>query len=470
MQTSAVLLTVDCLRADHVGAYGYDRDTTPNIDALAERGTYFEHAYSNGPGTRFAFKSLNGGVFPLRIEGAGLPPRQGATLAERLSEAGYRTAAFTNNPFISDYFYYDRGYDVFRDVNHWTDTEDGSEEALNRLNRVASRVSQRLSDGLLYRTLKQAYSKFVEAAEARGVHVGTTDADVVDAAIEWIRDAEADDQPYFTWIHFMGAHHPYRYLEDRRRELGVPDTVDHVRNPTDIVQPGTEPPRSVIDAYDTNIRDVDAQIGRLRDVLADDTTVIVTGDHGEEFGQHDEFHKASVYDTMARVPMIVAGPAADDVATDQPACHVDVPPTLVAGADADPPTGWDGVRLTATDHGRDTLYLGFETLEGVTGGVVDYPWKYVCEMPDGETVAIEELYDTAADPSETNDQSARDTDRLERLRRDWQDHYEQVRVTRLRAARDLWDAEKDLTETVVEGESTRDERELDEQLEYLGYK
>lgn len=146
MPESIVLITIDCLRFDHVSAYGYDRPTTPNIDRLAERGTRFTRAFSNGPGTRFAFKALNAGTYPLRIRGSGLPARSGVTLAEHLSEQGYRTAGFVDNPFLTRYFNHHRGFSTFFDAKSWDEEMDASTDLLSQLNRFTSTVSEALPE------------------------------------------------------------------------------------------------------------------------------------------------------------------------------------------------------------------------------------------------------------------------------------------------------------------------------------
>ena len=472
MTDSIVLLTVDCLRADHVGIYGYGRDTTPNIDGLAESGVRYDPAYSNGPGTRFAFKSLLGGVFPLQIAGTGLPVSDGETLAERLSSTGYRTAGFANNGFLASYWHYDRGFDVFRNVNHWTENSEHSTGMLERINRLSAIISKQLPEGRVYRTLKGIYNRFIRTVESQGASFGITDSDVVDEAVEWIRDAQDTGDPYFAWIHFMGAHAPYQHHPEHREELGISPEVKHIRNPPDLIEMGEEPPQDVIDTYDANIRQVDEEIGRVLSVIDDETTVVVTGDHGEEFGLHNEFHTESLYDSMARVPLIVAGQMSDNLNGTEPACHIDISATLAGAAESGPASVWDGVDL-ATDHHRDRIYLGYENQGGVTGGVIDYPWKYICRISDGESIVSEELYDTSADPTEHEDRSESASDRREALREDWLSHYEEIKTNRLQSPNGLFDGNQDLKELVQtesQGTSQSEVEEIEDQLEYLGYK
>jgi arylsulfatase A-like enzyme len=120
-----VLLTVDCLRADHVGCYGYDRPTTPNIDAFAESATRFENSYSNCPGTRWAFQSLHTGVSTIRFDGLGIPGEY-ESLAELFQAAGYATGGFAVNGYVSRDYNYDAGFDTYYSVQEASERDSGS--------------------------------------------------------------------------------------------------------------------------------------------------------------------------------------------------------------------------------------------------------------------------------------------------------------------------------------------------------
>ena len=116
---SITLITVDCLRADHVGCYGYHRPTTPNIDAFAAEAIRFKHSYANCPGTRWALQSLHTGVYTNQIEGIGIP--QGVTsLAAYFRERGYATGGFANNGFLTREYNYDIGFNEFHDVTNFS--------------------------------------------------------------------------------------------------------------------------------------------------------------------------------------------------------------------------------------------------------------------------------------------------------------------------------------------------------------
>lgn len=470
---SVLLVTVDCLRPDHVHAYGYERETTPNIDRLAADGTVFERAYSNGPGTRWAFRALNMGVYPLRVAGAGLPRSAGTTLAELLSSEGYRTGAFADNPFLTGHFNHDRGFETFRDTEYWSEQTSASASAFDRLNELATAVSNRLPEGRLYRTLRRAYTRFVRSAESTAGGSLSSDPEVVDTALSWIADAEAADDPYFAWVHLMDAHHPHQYHADHREALGIPEDSDHLRIPGNVVEPGGDPPRAVVDTYDANLREADSHVGRLLAGVDDDTTVVLTGDHGEEFGRHNQFHSASVYENMARVPLVVRGPEFEDTHLAEAVNHVDVPVTIARqAAGVEPPELWDGMALNSTEPPSRDIFLGIEWPDQIAGAVVRDRWKYRCRLADFDTTEAEFLHDLTADPHEAGDGHGENPERLGTLRGAWRDHVASVCSNRLTSEHPTWDPADDQSPEDVVGEESRTEasEQIEERLEHLGYK
>lgn len=120
---NVILITIDCLRADHVGCLGYDRPTTPNIDELAEAGVLFTQAFSQGSKTATSFPALLASTYPLMFEGYKRISEPRKMISEVLKENGYTTAAFHSNPTLSSYFNYDRGFDTFEDLMTSADNE-----------------------------------------------------------------------------------------------------------------------------------------------------------------------------------------------------------------------------------------------------------------------------------------------------------------------------------------------------------
>ena len=126
----------------------------------------------------------------------------------------------------------------------------------------------------------------------------------------------------------MDAHTPYGYWPEHLKALRGDADIEHTIDPgsEELIEVGEEPPSEVIDAYDAGIRSADEQIGRLLKVIPEETTVVFTGDHGEEFGRFHPFHYASLYGTMTQVPLIVRDDTLEAGRSEMPAQHLDIPP------------------------------------------------------------------------------------------------------------------------------------------------
>lgn len=370
---SSILLSIDCLRSDHVGCYGYDRPTTPNIDSFADDATRYRFGYSNCPGTRWAFQSIHTGVYAGQVDGLGIPEEYRDHLAERFRSAGFSTFGIAHNGFLSRDYGYDRGFDRWTGV---ADFEEDDSLLVDAGKAVASAVD---SDALKRRLLRPAY-RFVAGDGSSGEYrPPTTDADVVDRAVDWIRTRQAADDDYFAWIHFMDAHTPYGRYDDHLRAVRGDTDVDHVVAPNEAnaVVEGESPEQRVIDTYDACIRRVDEQLGRVLEVVDDDTTVVVCGDHGEEFGRYGEFHEASLYSSMTEVPIVVRAPGLEaGVVEDRFAQHVDIAPTLLRSADVAIPDRYVGEPLQRADD-RDLSTPTCYSLEAGHVGVQTDRWKLV---------------------------------------------------------------------------------------------
>jgi arylsulfatase A-like enzyme len=303
--SNIVLVTVDSLRADHLGAYGYDRDTSPVIDDMADGGLSFD-AYANSHWTRASFPSIITSTYPLEYGGFEYLSDSRVTVGEAMQAAGHRTAAFHSNLWLSRDYNYDRGFDHFYDSK--------SEPSL--LSRLRTFVKLRLDeDGVVYRALQWLYDTTEEKA---GVDVGQTYRDaetITDRAIEWLDGVDGEDD-VFLWVHYMDVHHPYVPHERAADELGL-DLDLSEREAVKLRRKMLEDPddltdgefQQLVDLYDAEIRYTDRHVGRLRDAVGlDDTAFVVTGDHGEEFGDHGGFsHNPSFYDEVLHVPFVVDG-------------------------------------------------------------------------------------------------------------------------------------------------------------------
>jgi arylsulfatase A-like enzyme len=380
-----VLIVVDTLRADHLGTYGYDRGTTPRIDALAGGGTVFDAAWSAAPWTLPSVMSMMTSRYASshRVENDGL--KLGAeipTLAETLKRSGYSTGAFVSHVYVSATYGFNRGFDTFDDFG-------------------LSKPGYRLEAGM-------------EPTADR----------VTDGALGWMK--RQGRRPVFLFLHYFDPHWPYDpparfrglYPDDYRGPLDASyDSISKFQDPRTALPEDYR--RFLIDRYDGEIRFVDEQIGRLLDGIVaagrgGRTWVVLTADHGEEFKDHGSMgHGRRLYEEVIRVPLIVARPPAAGKANrvTSPVSGIDLLPTVTALAAVEPPAGIQGAsfkdRLQGQTAGSrsdpadrpvvcETMRLNSH-MKAVRRG----PLKLIQSMDENRT----EMYDLASDPGERKDLS-----------------------------------------------------------------
>lgn len=416
-----VLVTVDSLRADHVGWHGYPRETTPNLSRRAESARTFSNAFSHACSTRPSFPSILTSSYPLMYGGFERLSEERTPIAEVLDEAGYATAGFHSNLYLAADFNYDRGFDEFFD----------SKSDPSALAKLRQAVKTRLDDdGYVYSVLQRLFN----ATEKRtGIELGSAyvdAADITDRAISWARSET--DSPRFLWVHYMDVHHPYvppaEYQQRfRDRPISDRDAVQLRRkmleSPDEITDEELD---ALVDLYDAEIAYVDAEVDRLIETLRtewdDDPIVTFTADHGEEFLDHGGFsHSATFYDEVLHVPLFI------DDGTEGGECDdlvglLDLAPTLTRYADVDSPDNFHGESLSeagTNDWNRSEVIAEWADFDAGDRrfGIRTTDWKYVREE-DGN----ERLYDLEADPREKNDLAAEEPAALGELRARLEDH------------------------------------------------
>lgn len=293
---NVLLIVIDTLRADHLSTYGYDRETSPNIDELAKDGVVYENGIASASWTLPSHASIFTGLFPrdhnTHAEQWTLDPRFD-TLAERLQQAGYRTGGFSNNVWTNDKSGLKQGFDVFQELFH----------------QQKARVEGISTDD-------------VEAD--RGARLTN------DEVLGWLDGLPEDDRSFFVFINYFEPHLPYRptrpfdqhflpegvkpHVVQRLRSFYSPREYGYIlRVPFMEVKPREL--QILTSLYDAEIAYTDYKIGQLLDGLRergelDDTLVVVTSDHGEHLGEnHMLSHKLSVYDPLLRVPLVLWNPS-----------------------------------------------------------------------------------------------------------------------------------------------------------------
>jgi arylsulfatase A-like enzyme len=303
---SVLVITVDTLRTDRMSGYGYERPTSPRIDDLMSRGTMFSDARTIEPLTNPALSSMLTGLLPHEHAASrnGLRIEEGLdSLPKILARNGWRTAAVVAN---------------------WT-----------------------LKDNIS--GLGEHFEDYVEVFTRRRwfgiVNSEATAEDVTDEAVEWLgRHLDGHEpRPFLLWVHYVEPHAPYVLHEEFAQRLGIE---------------GHDPPRS--DRYDTEIAEVDQQIGRLLDrverrIEGDRVIIVFTADHGESLGEHGEWgHGRDLYEPGLRIPMSFTWQGTvEQQVVESPTHIIDIPSTVLDLLGLPVPPSFRGVSWAAALRGGD---------------------------------------------------------------------------------------------------------------------
>lgn len=364
---SLILITVDCLRADHVGFLGYERPTTPFLDCLAGESVVFENAVAAGAPTYYAMPPMLASRYPLALgrDLLGIAPEE-STLASVLQESGFATAAFSaGNPYISSRFGYDQGFEVFADFLEGSGPAEehapSSGNFLNRANRFLATACRSVGLGGAYGELYFRYcQKMMSRSDVSldAVRRFPSAEILVDRATCWLK--EHSHQRFFLWLHFMDAHGPYIPKAEGLKMMGCVDIdaaqavyLNSYWNRGDVSLDRLQRKREeVVSLYDAGIRWVDEQIRRLAENLVelnvwDRCAVAVTADHGEEFLEHGgRAHlPRKLTEELVHVPLMLRVPAGQSSRTPTPVSLLDLAPTLLDVAGIPGPAEFRGRSL-----------------------------------------------------------------------------------------------------------------------------
>lgn len=335
---NVLLLLLDTVRASELGMYGYERDTSPAMDSLAAGGVLFEHAVSTAPWTLPAHASIFTGEYPGVLSTSFRNPLDGerATLAEHFRDAGYETVGFVGNPY---YTAWDSG--LGRGFLRWYDLRRSARQVLRSgwigqssivLQLMRARSLHDIADAVRSHEVVVIPKPGGDAADAAGI---------TDALLDW--EATRHERPYFAFANFFDAHESY--------DPPAPYRTRFTRTPV------------ARDLHDGEIAYVDDQIRRLFDELKrrgalDNTIVVVTADHGEQFREHGmSGHGNSLFYQLLHVPLVIRFdghlPAGRRVA------HVvsvrDLGATLLDLAGVSPHVSFPGRSLAASWDASDSL-------------------------------------------------------------------------------------------------------------------
>lgn len=377
---NVIFILVDTLRADHLGAYGYGRDTSPNLDAFAAEALKFENARSQASCTFPSANSILTSRYPSAFLGQPAPsplgiPESIPSIAEILRERGFRTAAVSASPVVRNTpgrfnpgAGFGRGFETFHEDCVWKNAA-----CVNR------------------------------------------------AAIPLLQIQ--DPRPFFLYLHYMDPHGPYAPPRNHKRRwaLGQPKKKfvrDGNPNPIgDMLYKGKPDPGAtpqdlqyLKDLYDEEISFFDGQLADLLEEVRragrmDDTLLVLTSDHGEEFLEHGHIkHCRTLFDSSIKIPMILRIPGADPRALSEPVQNLDLVPTLLDYLKVDRAgLAFEGESLRPLIEGPNGDQTKLDPhqygMQGTLRSAADGRYKLIHDMGKGSF----ELYDLRSDRDEKRD-------------------------------------------------------------------
>jgi arylsulfatase A-like enzyme len=364
---AVILISVDTLRPDHLGCYGYSRDTSPAVDAFAEEAVVFDNCYAQAPTTRPSVAAMLTGLYPHECRiftNSDNLPYLLKTIPDYLREKGYRTLAVSSNFVLGSNSGFNQGFDVF----------DDNLEERELVRSVPERIAEKTTD----------------------------------AAVKLLR--ENRDGRIFLWIHYQDPHGPYTppapfdaaFIDPAEEPRRVPfnSSLSGVGGIPSYQRIGDNDDFNYyLGRYDGEIRYFDVHFQRLLAALKemglyDRALIILTADHGEGMGEHDYYfaHGEYVYNSLIKVPLMVRFGQSSSGRRQDLVGLVDVLPTVLAAAGVEADSGLVGRNLLAE---RLRPLAIFSEIEGKYS-MIDKSMKLVLHADRQEAL----LFNLRDDPGE----------------------------------------------------------------------
>jgi arylsulfatase A-like enzyme len=415
-----VLITLDTTRADHLGCYGYSKNTTPFLDSLAQKGVLFENAYANATWTLPSHTSLFTGMMP-SVHGVGysnffVSPSV-KTIAESLQQKGYTSAAFIGGPFLVSAFNINQGFDFY-------DEHLDPHSELKRL--TLFRLISKITGKQLWHT----------DGQRRGAEINQE----VSSYLKWV----VNRQPFFLFINYFDAHEPYDPPQEIRDEMKIHTTMKGnirfypLNKQNGIACHADKTPltesefQQLRDLYDGELRYQDQQLQALWKMLeeagvASKTILIIASDHGETIGEHQFLdHGHNLYQEQVHVPLLFynSGLFSGGRKITEKVQLIDIYPTLLEFVGLKPDSGIQGhslipglrsnkfpVRpvLSEIDIDSHPRFAAFKRSQRM---ILEDSLKYI-----DSSNRQNHLFDLQTDPAEMIDQQNNHPEKAEELRK-----------------------------------------------------
>ncbi len=381
-----ILITIDTLRADMLGIYGNGADLTPYLDSLKDNMVVFDNSYATGPYTQASFQGILASEYYLEYGKEKKLNREKTLVSEPLKDAGIFTAGFHSNAYLSYFFGYNKGWEVFYDS-----------------------MSDDVTD--MYPFIR-----------GEGIN---------DKVKEFLSNFSFS-KPLFLWVHYMDVHEPYiaegKDLSRIDPSLSL-SKDDMFKLFKEVILKRDVSDKATVDTlkklYMAKVAETDSYVKDLFDIfnthnLLDNSTVILTSDHGDEFAEHNGLsHDGKMYNELINVPLLVYDKSFSSATVDAPVSLIDLPSTICDMMDTDPASSFKGKSLYPFDSIKPyTLYGEAMGKLGHKEKDTDRPVHYMIE--DGKKLIYREdrdqfeAYDIKKDPGDKKDT----IDKLSRDRKD----------------------------------------------------
>lgn len=420
-----ILITIDSLRADHLGYMDYEKNVSPNIDALAKESTIFTNAYSMGPTTVYSFPSILTSTYPLDYHGPYKIKRPRKLISEVLKKEGFTTAAFHSSPFLSDYFGYNKGWDFFEDIKvPTTSTLLKKRKRITIFKKTFKKIFIRFFPlFFIFLSYLKYRIKWPANNRIKGSFLTQTVKDFI--------FSQEKKPPFFAWVHYMDIHSPYfargcfqnkplsfsEYIASYSAPLLGYYSSRRLKKITEKYINQTQ------DLYDEGIKYVDRQIKDLIDFLKandiyNNCIIIFAGDHGEEFLEHGSgSHFSKLYNEVLHIPLLIKIPGYLSKVVKNPVSLIDLSPTICDILNIERDVSFKGENLFNRPNfpifhqigvwKKDiSFFLNMDSIENSEIECVNQykiacqfkNWKYILDY----STKNEEFYNFLTDPKEQN--------------------------------------------------------------------
>ncbi len=361
-----ILITFDSGRSDHMGFLGYPKDTTPFLDLLAKKGVVFQNAFSTGPGSSVSFVGMMTSTYPLDYGGYSYVDKPRVLISEVLKNDGYTTIGVHSSAYLSGYFGYNRGWDVFCYANYFSKDGASINPGLRR-DTMKAKVSRKSFSFKKWLDDKNRILSFAFQAverilllirkllkDAIDFKPAFFTAEEINKEVATILEKKRAAGSLFLWVHYLDAHAPYGLFMRKGRGFAsklkyhLSDILSFIVGDVDFINRIFK--KFYLDIYDESLRYVDRNIRdlfeylRTRGVLDDKSIVAIAADHGETFSDHGQSgHSQVLFNENIKVPLIFYSPKLLSPSVKRtPVSLIDLSPTILKLAGTGQPAVFKG--------------------------------------------------------------------------------------------------------------------------------